>query len=250
MGFDSPPGGIVFEIENVNRSRKIRDAGTVTGTLENFSGKEKDMNPAALFALLSGDLENALIASTPGGIEAQEAQGQADFVANETLPRKCGFGTTRQQIEAIGIVFGENVDDLFVSVKLPEGWRKSATGHSMHNDLLDEKGRRRASIFYKAAFYDRSASIDLCNRYRVSVNPVTGWDDPDYRQSGWHCVVSDCESVISTSGQIEPEPPYDCDEQRAEWLAWHDKKDGLAKSGQSWLDEHYPDWRDPVAYWD
>ena len=44
-------------------------------------------NPAAIIALAQGDIENALIAATPGGIEAQEARGQQEFAANSTLPK-------------------------------------------------------------------------------------------------------------------------------------------------------------------
>lgn len=118
------------------------------------------MKPAALRALLNGDLENFEVASTPGGIEKQEAQGQKDFVASESLPRLC----PRQDLEKLGFVFGENIDGdsgLFVQVKMPKGWKKRATEHSMWSELIDDKGEARASIFYKAAFYDRSAFLRL-----------------------------------------------------------------------------------------
>ena len=122
-------------------------------------------NPAAIIALAQGDIENALIAATPGGIEAQEARGQQEFAANSTLPRSGNSwnSSCREQLEEMGIVFGEDVDDLFVEVKLPEGWKKVPTDHSMWTDLVDEKGRKRASIFYKAAFYDMSAHISICS---------------------------------------------------------------------------------------
>ena len=42
--------------------------------------KDKGINPAALAALLGGEMENFIAASTEGGIEAQEAAGQAQFV--------------------------------------------------------------------------------------------------------------------------------------------------------------------------
>jgi hypothetical protein len=122
-------------------------------------GRER-ISPAAMIAALTGDLENAMIAATPGGIEAQEARGQKDFVANNTLPIKCNF-CTREQLEEMGIVFGEPVDDLFVEVQLPKGWKKVPTDHSMWSDLVDAEGHKRASIFYKAAFYDRDAFIGL-----------------------------------------------------------------------------------------
>ena len=116
--------------------------------------------PAAVMAALKGDLSNAIIAATPGGIEAQEAQGQQNFVNSTTLPIKCNFGN-REQFEKMGIVFGEPVDDLFCDVQLPQGWRKERTDHSMWSNLLDDQGRIRASIFYKAAFYDRDAFLSI-----------------------------------------------------------------------------------------
>jgi hypothetical protein len=103
------------------------------------------------------NMGNFLIAATPGGIEAQEAQGQREFVANETLPIDC----PKAELEALGFVFGAPVDDLFVSVQFPTGWEKIATDHSMWSDLVDEAGVTRGSIFYKAAFYDRRAFMRL-----------------------------------------------------------------------------------------
>lgn len=102
-------------------------------------------------------IENFMAASTPGGIEKQEAQGQKDFVISTHLPIDC----PRQKLEKLGFEFGEKVDDIFVEVKMPKGWKKLATEHSMWSELIDDKGKVRASIFYKAAFYDRSAFLRL-----------------------------------------------------------------------------------------
>ena len=104
------------------------------------------MNPAALQAAMRGDLANALLASTPGGIEKQEAEGQRALVASTTLPKTI-HGASRAQLTEIGFKFGEDADDLFVNCELPTGWTKRATNHSMHSDLLDDKGRKRAGIF-------------------------------------------------------------------------------------------------------
>lgn len=117
------------------------------------------MSPAALKALLSGDNKNFLAASTPGGIEAQEREGQIEQSFKDTLPKEMR-GCTRADFEAMGIEFlGPDEDELFLKVKFPPGWRKRATEHSMHTELLDNEGRVRANIFYKAAFYDRRANI-------------------------------------------------------------------------------------------
>ena len=217
--------------------------------------------PAVVRALMDNDLENAIIAATPGGIEAQEAKGQRDFLASTILPKKCA-GCSREQLEAIGIEFGEDVDDLFVQVTLPSGWIKTATDHSMHSELRDEKGRIRAGIFYKAAFYDRRADIHLWPRFTCGVEPVEGWkqDTCDYHESEWHGVARDRdrgEIIWSTAHLLEPEPecpPYDAshknDPIREVWLTWIDRKDDLHRKAREWLDEQYPKWRDPLAYWD
>lgn len=210
------------------------------------------MKPSTLAALLAGDLENAIISETPSGIEAQGARGQKDFVADETLPIKCNF-CKRGELEEMGIVFGDPVDDLFVEVQLPEGWEKVPTSHSMWSELVDEKGRKRASIFYKAAFYDRDAFIGTTLRFSRSVDPVCGWGEPDYKKHEWHCVVTDCGEVVWASDKrVEPEPEYPrpfTEEHRLAWLAWSDRKDALSKLGDGWLASHYPDWQDPSAYW-
>lgn len=207
------------------------------------------MKIVTLAALLEGDIENAIIAETPGGIEAQEAQGQRDFVASEMLPIECNL-CTREQLEEMGITFGEPVDDLFIRVQLPAGWRKVPTDHSMWSRLLDDQDRERAMIFYKAAFYDRTAHISLKTRFSYGVDPVRGWDDPDYQKGGWHCVVTDAgEAIWTAEEQVGPEPAYDPDGNRDGWLEWYDRKSALGKLGKEWLDEHYPDWRNPVAYW-
>lgn len=122
-------------------------------------------NPAAIAALARGDLKNARVAATPGGIEAQEKAGQQALVASTDMPKD--MSPDRAAFEKLGFTFGEPVDDLFIKATLPAGWARSATSHSMHSDILDEKGRRRVAVFYKAAFYDRSASATLVARYSM-----------------------------------------------------------------------------------
>lgn len=97
-----------------------------------------------------------------GGIERQEARGQQELVNSEVLPTD-GLFRNKAEFEALGFVIGEVVqgDPIFTNVKLPAGWKKQATDHSMWSKLVDETGKERASIFYKAAFYDRSAHINL-----------------------------------------------------------------------------------------
>lgn len=92
------------------------------------------------------------------GIEFDEAQGQQELVHSELLPVD---GSNDGDVLALGIVFGDPVpgDPLFRKATLPAGWKKRATDHSMWSEIVDEIGKVRAVVFYKAAFYDRSAFI-------------------------------------------------------------------------------------------
>lgn len=102
------------------------------------------------------------LGGNPGAIEAQEASGQDQLVNSNVLPTKCPQAD-RKILEAAGIKFGEphKGDPLFCTAVLPKGWKKRATDHTMWSELVDENGKVRATIFYKAAFYDRDAFIRL-----------------------------------------------------------------------------------------
>lgn len=198
------------------------------------------MKAATFGALIRGDIKNAIIAETPGGIEAQEAAGQKSFVANSTLPIECNSGI-HEQFEQIGIVFGEPVDDLFIEVQLPDGWRKERTEHSMWSNLLDAQGRVRATLFYKAAFYDRCAFMNIVRRFSYRAQPVGGYEsDYDNKTTPRVCVVTDCDEVIWQSEVMSP----------SDDIEWFNLSDRLAPQGEAWLNEHYPNWRDPLAYWE
>lgn len=106
-----------------------------------------------------------------GYIEGMEAAGQRQFVGSEQLPTRSPIA----ELEALGFVFGpvDPRDDLFRPCTLPDGWVKRGTDHSMWSEIVDDKGRRRVSIFYKAAFYDRSAHASL-------VHPASRLSDAIY----------------------------------------------------------------------
>ena len=99
----------------------------------------------------------------------QEAEGQRSFVDSDTLPVVFLQPEGKSILESLGVEFlGAVKDDpIFQFVKLPDGWKKVAAEHSLWTDLIDENGRKRAAIFYKATFYDRSAHICLLSRYSI-----------------------------------------------------------------------------------
>jgi hypothetical protein len=208
------------------------------------------MNPAALRAALSGDMENFVVASTPGGIEAQEKRGQIEQSFAETLPIE---GTEKREAwERLGFVFGKTVDGIFVQAKFPKGWRKQPTDHSMWSNLLDDKDRKRGMIFYKAAFYDRSAHVNLERRFSCGSCPVEGWNSKE-KSGRFVGVVTDGEAIIHQTEPTAPEPQYnrgDNSGKREDWLEWLRSKELKQQEAKAWLDAKYPNHGDASAYWE
>jgi hypothetical protein len=97
-----------------------------------------------------------------GYIEGMEAAGQRQLVNSDRLPVDTTPGDLAEW-KALGFTFGEPDpnDPMFRAATLPVGWSRQPTDHSMWSKLVDEHGRERVSIFYKAAFYDRSAFMRL-----------------------------------------------------------------------------------------
>ena len=105
------------------------------------------------------DAMNLMAAIVPGGIEAQEKRGQTAFVESEWLPSE--MQPNHEAYEKLGFKFGVRVDDIFIKAKLPPGWRKEPTDRDMWSLIVDNHGKKRVAIFYKAAFYDRHAFMRL-----------------------------------------------------------------------------------------
>ena len=107
-----------------------------------------------------------LFGGNPGAIEAQEAQGQKELTESSKLPVKVnsprGANAADKYNEmGIKVIGQDDGDELFLNVVLPDGWKLKPTDQSMWSKLVDSKGQEVASIFYKAAFYDRDAFINF-----------------------------------------------------------------------------------------
>lgn len=167
---------------------------------------------------------------SPHGIEAQEKRGQLELINSEVLPTE---GSNNPAFAAMGVVFREVLqgDPLFRNVSLPAGWSKRATDHDMWSKVVDDKGRERASVFYKAAFYDRRANIRPEPRFRVgSERDAPAWG---------HTVAEVVEDCGTTVFRVPIADPKNWDEMNA-----------ADDKCRAWLDENRPNWRDAAAYWD
>lgn len=119
-------------------------------------------------------------------IEDMEADGQRQIVNSDRLPTQINRGGVAD-FEALGFVFGDadRSDPMFREATLPAGWKREGSDHSMWSYIIDEQGRRRVSIFYKAAFYDRSAHIGIQH------SPTTKAQDDSYEAFEKWCPYDD-----------------------------------------------------------
>lgn len=177
------------------------------------------------------------VVGASGAIEHQKARGQDELVNSDVLPVRCFDEDWQKKLERYGVQFLEVIEDdpIFQEVILPQGWKKVPTDHSMWSDLIDDKGRKRASIFYKAAFYDRSAHISLSRRYNI---------DYDYELSEKGKLVyyaTDGDKVIYRT----PEVAFTKKHTPEHWQL----QDKLRDEVTTWLDDNYPEWENEGAYW-
>lgn len=109
-------------------------------------------------------------------IVAQEKRGQDELVGSTQFPAKAPVA----ELEALGFTFGpvDEGDPLFRPADLPQGWRREGSDHDMWSYVLDEKGRRRVAVFYKAAFYDRNAFARVVRPTSRLSDLIYGDDEP------------------------------------------------------------------------
>ncbi len=101
-----------------------------------------------------------LLGGNPGAIENQEAAGQSALLNADVLPAD---GSSLLPEVRWGDVLPQ--DPLFREAHLPDGWLKRATDHTMWSEIVDDHGQVRAKIFYKAAFYDQDAFLNLSKAF-------------------------------------------------------------------------------------
>lgn len=206
-----------------------------------------NITPAGIQALANGDIENFLVASTPGGIEVQEATGQTEINEKNLLPIQEGMsGNSKENLEMMGVKVISESDDLFYNVELPDGWKMEPSDHSMWSYLLDDKGRERASIFYKAAFYDRNAHISFTPRFKTNyVSDNGGSPKYDYqkrKEGKWKGIVTDGGKIVF---ETESKVIWNGDDE-----SYWDGQKKLEQEAKDWLIERYPNYHDKFEYWE
>lgn len=164
-------------------------------------------------------LLGAMSDGTEGYITGMEAAGQRELVASEQLPKDgpwddlIALGFTRGQ--------GNDADDLFVNATLPEGWRKEPTDHSMWSQIVDARGIKRVSVFYKAAFYDRRAFFRIDNLGDQFASDAA-WGDGPVKLPEWWDLLTDAEKAECAT-QLQVDLAYELDKRK--WLV--DNAEGM-----------------------
>jgi hypothetical protein len=239
------PGDRLEELkdEALEEIRKV-DGDAVADSCEARLGEFKEELPGKTRKETGGMemLAMAMIMGSDNAIYHQEKCGQTSFVNSVDLPTRI-LGGTDEQLTKMGIKLGEPYEDdkIFRPVELPEGWHKESTDHSMHSNLLDDKGRKRVSIFYKAAWYDRSAHMGLEPRFKISRD----WSDE--ADSYVQCRVLDCGEPIFETDRVTKVMKEDG---REDYGASDAVEKQQMKACDDYLAEHWPNWQDVTAYWD
>ena len=139
----------------MDTTRNTEEKGDVMKKTVTNTTTEAERNPARVLL--------AAMAHPNDAIERSEARGQQEFIESDVLPQKLSEGSTVEDFEALGFEFHGPVpdDDLFQYVTLPDGWSRKGSDHNMWSSIVDEHGVERVAVFYKAAFYDRSAAAHI-----------------------------------------------------------------------------------------
>ena len=172
-------------------------------------------------------------------VEHMESEGQQYAVSNTMMAKR--MRPSIEEWENLGFRFTDIPgDSVLCEATMPEGWSMRATSHSMWNEIIDENGMKRGSMFYKAAFYDRSAHMMLEHRYGVCTIYV------DEEQTTREVYFGDSNEKLFVAGQVY----MSGEESREEAKAKYEELDRLEDLARKYGDENYPDWRNVHAYWD
>jgi hypothetical protein len=191
--------------------------------------------------------------------------GQDQLIESEALPVKMGKNETVEDYQKMGIVMGEPFEDdpLFRRAKLPDGWKKEPVSSLFPGTdsspvwtyVIDEKGRLRIFVFYKAAFYDRRAYMRCAARFLV--------DDQDYfltgraniqlattdKERGRDIVVLD--NFYMPSREIYREKLEYHEEEDYYKNPFMGKRRKARDKAEEWLRGKYPNFKDNNSYyWD
>lgn len=143
------------------------------------------------------------------------------------LPRKELNSSNIKPFQRLGFTFDSSNDET-CKVKLPEGWH--IVSNQTSSIILDNKNRRR--IFSRMGFFSKKNDVKLLTRYRVDSKRIA-----NDRFSPILVYVSDSDGNMVKGIDL-------CGTYHSE------DYNQLVKKAENYLDENFPNWRDPDKYWD
>lgn len=152
------------------------------------------------------------------------------------VPKK--MSSNKEVWETIGFTFEEVGDDELCKAILPVGWKFSSEikfNGTTFTTFVDKKGRERGFFSDKTLPYENGNwSSKLWTRFKVSwefTNPKD-WTAPV------EVLAMDCakNTTVFTAGR--------CDEVESK------EYNELERKAKEFLDTNYPDWENPLKYWD
>lgn len=144
--------------------------------------------------------------------------------------------------ESMGISIVGDYSDLLYSVHLPDGWEIKSID-MYWSDVLDDKGRKRISFFYKGGLYDRDAFSNFYHRYNYQIVPFDNYEtDAGYQErkfKPWTLIITDGGKKIKELKTITPSTDDE----------YFSLDDTLGDAARQYLDKKYPDWKNIQSYW-
>jgi len=152
------------------------------------------------------------------------------------------------RLEAMGFEpLLSNPDPKYHRFNAPDGWTASTLLSNGVYWIKDANGRIRMSVHMDLG--DQFRGVLINRRYTFSVGKIDA-----HPESGdslpWKGVVYDGLHPIWSTGLIEAEPPNSTKTGiSSNWFYWNLGRDKLHNQCEKYLNEHFPNWRDPLAYW-
>ena len=179
-----------------------------------------------------------------GITECMDYDDKSTVIDNNTIEY------TRQLYEQMGIRIMSNLDKLFYSVELPEGWKIKETNSPLWNVVLDEKNRERIAVYCSKNQYTGTKTYsELVCRYSYLVCPFDDYksdiSQDERNVMAWYLYFTDCGEKIMKLQTMTA--GLGCEFNLGES---HLIPTTLNELGTDFLDKNYPDWRNPLTYWD
>lgn len=145
------------------------------------------------------------------------------------LPQLIQNGSWEQLEQCWKIVRGSVVEEIFYSIRLPKDWLLKPSSHSLWSDLLDSRDALRAHIFYNALGPDCRANLILACRYLIKGESMLAPGAAMHRLR--HRIVD-----MATGKTI-----FETD--------WKYNYENALSLPLEFLNQYYPEHRNPFAYW-